>query len=95
MIPQEHTLRSLFHELVDDCYLHMMGMVDREISSYLADLLTDFSESDKVYSIRDSCGRPVKDLDGMLAAADPVHGTAASFDAEREARNSSRGRASS
>jgi hypothetical protein len=61
-------------------------MDDAEISSYMADLLTDFSESEKIYAIRDSIGRPVKELDEMLEAADPVHGTAASFDAERQAR---------
>ncbi len=56
------------------------------MASYMADLLTDFSESERIYALRDMCGRPVKDLDGMLTAADPVHGTAMSFDAERVAR---------
>ncbi len=61
-------------------------MDDAEIAAYLGDLLTDFSESEKIYAIRDLCGRPVKDLDGMLTAADPVHGTAMSFDGERSVR---------
>ena len=86
MVPHEHSLRFLFHQLVDDCCVRSLGMDDTEMASYLADLLTDFSESDKIYALRDTCGRPVKDLDGMLTAADPVHGTAMSFDAERMAR---------
>jgi hypothetical protein len=86
VISQEHALRALFHELVDNCYRGDLRMDDAEISSYMADLLTDFSESEKIYAIRDSIGRPVKELDEMLEAADPVHGTAASFDAERQAR---------
>jgi hypothetical protein len=86
VIPQEHTLRSLFHELVDGCYRRDMGVDDAEVSTYLGDLLTDFSESEKVYAIRDTLGRPVRDLSAMIAAADPVNGTAPSFDAERTAR---------
>ena len=86
MISQEHALRALFHELVDDCYRGDLRSDDAEISSYMADLLTDFSESDKIYAIRDKAGRPVTELAEMLEAADPIHGTAASFDAERQAR---------
>ncbi len=86
MIPQEHSLRSLFHELVDDCCNRGLGMEDTEISSYMADLLTDFSESTRVYAMRDGGGRPLHDIAAMVAASDPVHGTAPSFDAERLAR---------
>ncbi len=86
MVPQEHMLRSLFHELVGDCYTQGAGIDDAEISTYVADLLTDFTENERIYSLRDEIGRPLRDLDAMLIAADPVNGTAASFDAERLAR---------
>ena len=86
MVPQEHMLRSLFHELVGDCYSQGAGVDDAEISTYVADLLTDFTENERIYSLRDEIGRPLRDLDAMLLAADPVNGTAASFDAERSAR---------
>ena len=86
MVPQEHMLRSLFHELVGDCYSQGAGVDDAEISTYVADLLTDFTENERIYSLRDEVGRPLRDLDAMLLAADPVNGTAASFDAERFAR---------
>ncbi len=86
MVPQEHMLRALFHELVGDCYNRGAGVDDAEITSYVADLLTDFTESERIYSLRDEVGRPLRDLDAMLVAADPVNGTAASFDAERSAR---------
>ena len=65
MIPQEHSLRSLFHELVQDCCVRNLGMDDAEMASYMADLLTDFSESERIYALRDTCGQPVKDLDAM------------------------------
>ncbi len=86
MIPQQHSLRHLFHHLVDDCYRRQLGVEDAELASYVADLLTDFSESDRIYSLRDDSGRPLKRVAEMITASDPVHGTATSFDAEREAR---------
>src|ERR1700727_2172698 len=70
MVPQEHMLRSLFHELVGDCYSQGAGVDDAEISTYVADLLTDFTENERIYSLRDEIGRPLRDLDAMLLAAE-------------------------
>lgn len=86
MIPVERSLRQLFHQVVSECYDSTLGMHDLEISTYVADLLTEFCRADNVYRIRDSDGHPVHELNRMLAAADPVMGTAASFDEEREIR---------
>jgi hypothetical protein len=86
VIPQQHSLRHLFHALVDDCYGRQLGLDDTEISTYVADLLTDFSESNRIYAMRDAAGKPLQRVSEMLTASDPVHGTAPSFDAEREAR---------
>ena len=86
MIPQEHCLRQLFHDVVSECYDSRMGMHDAEISTYVADLLTEFCRADHVYRVRDAWGDPVRKIGEMLAAADPVHGTAVSFGEEREIR---------
>ncbi len=86
MVPESHSLRSLFHQLVEQCYSEHVGIRDVEVSSYVADLLTDFCESDRLYSLRDSEGRPIEEIAEMMTAADPVHGTAASFDQERHIR---------
>jgi hypothetical protein len=86
MIPQDHALRQFFHEVVADCYNEFLGMKDREMTSYIADLLTDFCSSERLYSVRDANGQPVKEVGEMLVASDPVLGTATSFDAEREIR---------
>ncbi len=86
MIPLEHSLRQLFHEVVSDCYDSRLGMRDAEISSYVADLLTEFCRCDNIYRIRDAHGNPVREVGEMLVASDPVHGTAASFGEERERR---------
>jgi hypothetical protein len=72
MIPEEHALRQLFHQTVSECYAEHLGIHDVEVTSYVADLLTD--------------GNPVKEVGKMLAASDPVHGTAPSFDTERKIR---------
>src|SRR5580692_8865122 len=40
----------------------------------------------KLYQVRDEMGHPIEELDEMMLAADPVHGTAPSFDAERALR---------
>jgi hypothetical protein len=86
MIPEEHALRQLFHRTVSDCYAEHLGIRDREVTTYVADLLTEFCVVENLYCIRDPEGRPVKDVAQMLAASDPVHGTAPSFDAERKVR---------
>ncbi len=85
MIPEEHPLRMLFHELVTDTYGHI-GIFDHELASYVSRILTDFCNSDRLYPVRDAQGRPLREVGEMLVASDPVHGTAASFDAEREIR---------
>ena len=86
MIPESHSLRHLFHEIVADCYAEHAGLHDDEVSTYVADLLTDFTQMEKLYSLRDATGKPVKQLSEMLTASDPIHGTAESFDVERKIR---------
>ncbi|HEX3941765.1 MAG TPA: hypothetical protein VHX11_09815 [Acidobacteriaceae bacterium] len=85
-MPEDYSLRQLFHRLVSQCYDSGMGWNDPEISSYVADLLTEFSRADNVYRVRDAQGQPVRELSAMLLAADPVLGTAASFGEERKVR---------
>jgi hypothetical protein len=85
MIPERHPLRQLFQEVVAGCYASD-GIQDPELASYVGNLLTDFTATDKLYRIRDGKGRPVKEIRGMIAAADPVFGAASSFDEEREVR---------
>jgi hypothetical protein len=86
MVPERHPLRQLFHEVVAGCYAGPRGINDPEITSYIGDLLTEFTASEKLYRIRDAEGRPLRDLQQMVAASDPVFGAAASFDEERQVR---------
>jgi hypothetical protein len=86
MISESHPLRQLFHEIVADCYASHTGITDPELTTYVGDLLTEFSAAERLYRLRDPEGRPVRDLHEMLAAADPIYGNASSFDEEREVR---------
>jgi hypothetical protein len=85
MISERHPLRQLFQEVVAGCYASD-GIQDAELTGYVGNLLTEFTAADKLYRIRDAAGKPVKKIQEMVAAADPVFGAASSFDEEREVR---------
>jgi len=86
MFSEVHSLRQLFHKIVADCYARYTGLRDAELTYYVADLLTDFSDLDRLYHLRDESGAPIEEMSRMLYASDPVFGTASSFGAEREIR---------
>uniref|UniRef100_A0A372IPQ0 Uncharacterized protein n=2 Tax=Paracidobacterium acidisoli TaxID=2303751 RepID=A0A372IPQ0_9BACT len=79
-------LRQFFHEVVSGCYPTYTGLDDSEVTTYIADLLTEFTASENLYRIRDASGKPLREIGEMLTASDPVLGSAPSFDAEREMR---------
>lgn len=86
MQAQPHPLEPFFQQIVRNSYEGKLGLHDPDLTAYVARILCDFSQSDKLYSIRDEAGRPIQELDAMERAADPILGTAASFDAERALR---------
>jgi hypothetical protein len=86
MQAQVHPLEPFFHQAVRNSYEGKLGLNDPDVTSYVARLLCEFSQSDKLYSVRDQTGRPIEELTEMMHAADPVHGPAPSFDAERAVR---------
>lgn len=83
MQPQSHPLEQFFQQAVRNSYEGKLGLNDPSVTSYVARLLCEFSHSDKLYKVRDEAGRPIAELEEMLAASDPVNGPAPSFDAER------------
>jgi hypothetical protein len=86
MQAQSHPLEPFFHQAVRNSYEGKLGLHDPGVTGYVARLLCEFSESDKLFKLRDEMGRPVAELERMMLAADPVNGTAPSFDAERSVR---------
>ncbi|MGA7857976.1 MAG: hypothetical protein WCA11_08630 [Terracidiphilus sp.] len=83
---QTHPLEPFFQQAVRNSYEGKLGLNDPDVTGYVAHLLCEFSEADKLYKVRDANGRPIEELDAMLLAADPVNGNAPSFDAERSMR---------
>ena len=86
MQPQPHPLEPFFQQIVRNSYEGKLGLHDPDVTIYVARLLCEFSHADKLYSMRDAEGRPIEELEEMERAADPIHGSAASFDAERALR---------
>jgi hypothetical protein len=81
-----HPLAAFFHQAVRNSYEGRLGLRDPGVTDYVSQLLCDFWRSDRLYELRDAAGHPVSELEHMVAAADPIHGTAASFDVERRVR---------
>jgi hypothetical protein len=86
MQAQPHPLEPFFQQIVRNTYEGKLGLHDPDLTVYIARMLCEFSQADKLYSMRDSKGRPIEQLEEMERAADPIHGSAASFDAERALR---------
>lgn len=81
-----HPLEPFFQQAVRNSYEGKLGLHDPDVTGYIARLLCEFSAADNLYKVRDEMGRPIEELDDMMQAADPVNGTAPSFDAERALR---------
>jgi hypothetical protein len=86
MESQAHPLEPFFHQAVRNSYEGKLGLNDPDVTGYVAHLLCEFSQTDKLYKVRDAMGHPIEELEAMLLASDPVNGTAISFDAERAVR---------
>jgi hypothetical protein len=81
-VPVEHPLRELFHQVVVHAFQDRLGVTQREISTYLADMLTDFAHRDNLYRIHNAQGVALSEVAEMLLEAD-VSANAPSFDHER------------
>jgi len=81
-----HPLESFFQQAVRDSYEGKLGLHDPEVIHYVSRVLCDFSDAGSLFKVRDQAGHAKEELDAMILAADPIHGTASSFDAERAMR---------
>ena len=85
MISESNPLQQFFQQLVERNY-YDVGVRNSEIQAYVSNLLIEFCEAENLYKIRDEHGQPLHDVGAMLLAADPIYGTAPSFDRERQVR---------
>jgi hypothetical protein len=81
-----HPLEPFFQQVVRDSYEGKLGLHDPDVIGYVSRVLCDFSDADSLFKTRDAAGHAKDELDAMMLAADPVNGTAPSFDAERAMR---------
>lgn len=86
MPTQAHPLEPFFHHEVTAAFEGKLGLNDPEIAAYIAKVLCSFSETDRLFLRKGLAGHSWHELNGMMLASDPVHGTAPSFDAERAMR---------
>lgn len=86
MQTQPHPLEPFFQQAVRNSYEGKLGLHDPDVTDYVAHLLCQFSDARNLYSMRDGSGQIIERLEAMELAADPIHGTAPSFDAERALR---------
>ncbi|HEY1986184.1 MAG TPA: hypothetical protein VGG85_12280 [Terracidiphilus sp.] len=83
---QAHPLEPFFHQAVRESYEGKLGLHDPDVIGYVSRLLCDFSEPDNLLQRHGAAGYSFQELEAKILAADPVNGTARSFDEERAVR---------
>lgn len=86
MVPESNDLRELFAGVVEHCFTAYTPVHDPVVTDYVAGILIEFTKTECLYPLRDAEGHPIRELTAMLAASDPIHGRASSFDEERKVR---------
>ena len=86
MQSQAHPLEPFFQHEVSQIFEGKLGLNDPELTSYVARVLCQFSEEGSLFLKRGPGGHAYDELLAMMKAADPIFGTAPSFDAERAIR---------
>lgn len=86
MASEKHPLEKMFVELVGRHYAQEIGIRDPEVIGYVANLLTEFCDTEQLLKIRNAGGKPLTDVGEMLLESDPIYGPAPSFDRERQVR---------
>ncbi|HZI92728.1 MAG TPA: hypothetical protein VFE84_00680 [Patescibacteria group bacterium] len=81
---RDHPLNELFQTLTQRNFSRI-GLKERELPQYAADVLVDFTHVDTLYKIRNARGERVEDVGEMLLESDIRH-HASSLERERSVR---------
>jgi hypothetical protein len=81
-----HPLEPFFLHEVTSIFDGKLGLNDPELSGYVSRVLCHFAEDENLFLKRGLTGHSIEQLVGIMQAADPIYGTAPSFDAERAIR---------
>ena len=76
-------LRRFFEAMVRPCFASL-GIGQGELADYVTDLLARFSRTDQLYRVRDSRGRPLHTLTGLLLELMEEWGSDRSWSFDRE-----------
>lgn len=82
-VPPRHPLRQLFGALTEKSFTEHLGWPDLNVTSYLSNLLVDFTHTDQLYKIKNQQDQPVDTVVDLLFESE-VMLEAQSLDRERD-----------
>lgn len=82
-VPLQHPLRQLFGALTEKSFTEHLGWPDAKVTSYLSNLLVDFTRTDQLYKIKNRENQPVDSVVDLLFESE-VMLEAQSLDRERD-----------
>lgn len=82
-VPPQHPLRQLFGALTERSFTEHLGWPDEKVTSYVSNLLVDFTHTDHLYKIRNRQNQPVDSVVDLLFESE-VMLEAQSLDRERD-----------
>lgn len=82
-VPLRHPLRQLFGALTEKSFTEHLGWPDTKVTSYVSDLLVDFTHTDQLYKIRNRENQPVDSVVELLFESE-IMLEAQSLDRERD-----------
>lgn len=82
-VPARHPLRQLFGSLTEKSFTEHLGWPDLNVTSYVSNLLVDFTRTDQLFKIRNRQDKPVETVVDLLFESEVLL-EAQSLDRERE-----------
>lgn len=82
-VPPRHPLRELFGALTEKSFTEHLGWPDLNVTSYVSNLLVDFTHTDQLYKIKDQQEKPVDTVVDLLFESEVLF-EAQSMDRERD-----------
>jgi len=82
-VPPQHPLRQLFSALTEKSFLEHLGWPDPNVTSYVSNLLVDFTRTDQLYKVKNRHDQPVDAVVDLLFESE-VMLEARSLDRERD-----------
>ncbi|HMS82902.1 MAG TPA: hypothetical protein PKD12_04570 [Nitrospira sp.] len=82
-VPLQHPLRQLFGALTEKSFTEHLGWPDAKVTTYVTNLLVDFTHTDQLYKIRNKDNQPVDTVVDLLFESEVLL-EAQSLDRERD-----------